>query len=81
MKKYYYVGVMANDINNNELKFVYELDRQNKIAKWGTFKELREQNKKPLKFSTKRSAEDLTLGLCMNFNLAFIIESLIDFNE
>ena len=81
MKKFYFVGVIPNDINNNDLKFVDSVDYATKTATWGTIKELRDKGKKPKKFMTKTSANDLAFGLCMNFNVAFVIDSLIDFSE
>lgn len=78
MKKYYYVGVMVNDIKNNDLKFVYKIDNTNKIAYWKTYKEMREDNEKPLLFKTKSLAEQITQALCMNFNLAIVITSYIE---
>lgn len=78
MKKYYYVGVISNNVEDNEMKFVYKLDKTNKIAYWKTYKEIREDNEKPLLFKTKKHAEQITQGLCMNFNLAMIITSYVE---
>lgn len=81
MKKFYFVGVIANEIDDNTLKFVDSVDYETKTATWGSIKALRDKGKKPKKFTTKTSATNLARGLCMNFNLAFVIESSIDFSE
>ena len=78
MKKYYYIGVMANDITNSDLKLVYKIDNESKIAYWGTYEEIREKGEKPLLFKTKTQAENITKCLCMNFNLAVMITSYIE---
>ena len=78
MKKYYYVGVMSNNVKNNEMKFVYKLDNTNKIAYWKTYKEMREDNERPLLFKTKTRAEEIAYYLCMNFNLAMVITSYVE---
>ena len=78
MKKYYYVGVLQNDIKNNDLKLVYKIDTISKIAYWGTYEEIRGKNEKPLLFKTKTQAERLANCLCMNFNLAIMITSYIE---
>ena len=78
MKKYYYIGVMVNDIKSNELKIVYKIDAVNKVACWGTYEEIREKGEKPLLFKTKTRAEEITKCLCMNFNLAIMITSFVE---
>lgn len=62
MKKYYYVGVMANSKKNDTLSFVYKIDYNNKTAFWKPYSEMQE-NEKPLLFKTKRDAEDVAFYL------------------
>jgi len=78
MKKNYYIGILNMDTKDDSIKFVYELDHETKIAKWGTYDEIRKLGKKPLKFKTKTSAENIQLGLCLNFIWAVIITTNVD---
>ena len=45
-------------IDDDSLKYVYKIDYDAGTAYFGTYKELREKNKKPKKFSLKY-AEDI----------------------
>lgn len=78
MKKNYYIGILDLSIENNEIQFVYELDYTTKVAKWGTYTELRKQGKKPLKFKSKKDAENIQFGLCLNFIWAVLITTNVD---
>lgn len=78
MKKNYYIGILDASIKDDTIKFVYELDHANKVAKWATFDEIRKQGKKPLKFKTKAQAENLQFGLCMNFYFAVLVTTCVD---
>ena len=60
-QNYYYVLVMTN----GGPVFVTSVDRVNKIAKWNA-------DEKPLEMG-KYWAEDLTMGLNLNWNLAYTI--------
>lgn len=78
MKKNYYVGILGNTIKDDTIKFVYEVDYQTQIAKWGTYEEIRKQGKAPLKFKTRKDAENIQFGLCLNFTWAVIITTNVD---
>ena len=60
-QNYYYVLVMTN----NGPVFVTKVNNANKTAEWNKLE-------KPKEF-TKFWAEDLTLGLNLNFNMAFTV--------
>ena len=60
-QNFYYVMVMTD----NGPAFVTEVDRINKVAMWN-------KTEKPLELS-KYWAEDLTLGLNLNWHLAYTI--------
>lgn len=77
MKKYYYVGVIANEVSNNDLKIVYDVDIVKNVAEWGTYEEIRAKKKQPKQF-TKSTAEEIAKGLCAHMFLAFVIESFIE---
>ena len=79
IKKYYYVGVIGRENKDDEIKYVYEIDYDSKIAKWATYSWLHENNKKPILFNTKSSAETMVQCLTMNFNFAVLITSYIKF--
>lgn len=58
---YWYVLVMTNE----GPKFVTEVNYMDKTAKW-------DKLEKPLEMS-KQSAQDLAVGLCLNFNMAYAV--------
>ena len=68
-QNYYYVLVMTN----NGAVFVTSIDYKNKMARW-------DKTEKPLEMGKYR-AEDLTLGLNLNFNLAFTVCSKFELDE
>ena len=78
MRKNYYVGILDISTKNDDIKFVYEVDYTTKIAKWDSYNNIRKQGKKPLKFKTKKQAEDIQFGLCLNFNWAVLITTNVD---
>ena len=78
MKKNYYVGVLDVFAKNDEIKFVYDVDHKTQIAKWGTYTEIRKQGKKPHKFKTKKDAETIQFGLCMNLNWAVLVVTNVE---
>jgi hypothetical protein len=78
MKKNYYIGILDAFVKDDTIKFVYEIDRENKVAKWATYQEIRAKGKKPLKFKTKKQAENLQFGLCMNLTWAVIVTTNVD---
>lgn len=78
MKKNYYIGVLDIFAKNDEIKFVYEVDYQTQTARWGTYTEIRKQGKTPYKFKTKKDAENIQFGLCLNFNWAVLVTTNVD---
>lgn len=68
-QNFYYTLVMTN----HGPVFVTEVDRTTKTARW-------EKDKKPLEMG-KYWAEDLTLGLNLNFNLAFTVCSKFELDN
>lgn len=76
MKKYYYIGIMDNNKQNDEVKYVYNMDTTNKIVEWKKYSEMKD-NERPLLF-TKTSAENIVHGLNCNFILAFVITTYIE---
>ena len=81
MKYYYYVGVMSMSVDDNSLKYVYKVDCDTSYvvtAYFGTYKELREKNEKPKKFSLKY-AKDLAKYLSASGYDAFVITTTADY--
>ena len=78
MKYYYYVGVMSMSINDDSLKYVYKIDYDAETAYFETYRELREKNEKPKKFSLKY-AEDIAKYLRANGYDAFVITTTADY--
>ena len=81
MKYYYYVGVMSMSVDDNSLKYVYKVDCDTSYvvtAYFGTYKELREKNEKPRKFSLKY-AKDLAKYLRVHGYDAFVITTTADY--
>jgi len=68
-QNFYYVMVMSQ----TGPVFVTYVDRLNKLAQWN-------KNEKPLEMG-KYWAEDLTLGLNLNFNLAFTVCSKFELDN
>lgn len=64
-KKYYYIQV----IDKNKIKFITEIDNENKMSYWENDKEFKI-------FETKSYADDIAMGLCLNGFYAFVVESL-----
>lgn len=81
MKYYYYVGVMSMSVDDNSLKYVYKVDCDTSYvvtAYFGTYKELREKNEKPKKFSLKH-AKDIAKYLSASGYDAFVITTTADY--
>ena len=78
MKYYYYVGVMSMSIDDDSLKYVYKIDYDAGTAYFETYKELREKNEKPKKFSLKY-AEDIAKYLRASGYDAFVITTTADY--
>ena len=66
------------DAKDDEIRYVYSLDWDTKTATWAAFSWLRENGKKPILWTNKKSAEDMARALCFNFNLAVVITSYIE---
>ena len=77
-KRYFYVGVISNNIDDNELKFVYKIDIKNHVAYYETQKNIRELEEKPIKFS-RIIAHLIADELCKNRHYAFVIDTTINF--
>ena len=65
-KYHYYVLVFSN----SGPVYVTSIDNKNQYAHW-------DKDKEPLEFSSSY-AEDLAMGLCLNFNSAVVIKSRIE---
>ena len=78
MRYYYYVGVMSMSIDDDSLKYVYKIDYDIGTAYFETYKELREKNEKPKKFSLKY-AEDIARYLRVHGYDAFVITTTADY--
>ena len=78
MKYYYYVGVMSMSIDDDSLKYVYKIDYDAGTAYFETYKELREKNEKPKKFSLKY-AEEMAKYLRASGYDAFVITTTADY--
>lgn len=78
MKKNYYIGILDPFAKSDEIKFVYEIDKQTQVAKWGSYTEIRKQGKRPLKFKTKTDAENIQYGLCLNLTWAVLVTTNVD---
>ena len=81
MKYYYYVGVMSMSVDDDSLKYVYKVDCDTSYvvtAYFGTYKELREKNEKPKKFSLKY-AKDIVKYLSASGYDAFVITTTADY--
>lgn len=81
MKYYYYVGVMSMSVDDDSLKYVYKVDCDTSYvvtAYFGTYKELREKNEKPKKFSLKH-AKDIAKYLSASGYDAFVITTTADY--
>ena len=81
MRYYYYVGVMSMSVDDDSLKYVYKVDCDTNYvvtAYFGTYKELREKNEKPKKFSLKY-AKDIVKYLSANGYDAFVITTTADY--
>ena len=68
-KKYNYILVQSGGV----AKFVTSIEPENKVCRW-------EKDKKPLALS-KEYAEQITLGLNLNFTPAFVITSFFKIEE
>ena len=62
MKKYYYVGIMSVDKNDDTMQFVYKLDFDTKTAYWKKYSNFK-NGEKPLLFHSKRDAENVAFWL------------------
>lgn len=81
MRYYYYVGVMSMSVDDDSLKYVYKIDYDTNYvmtAYFGTYKELREKNEKPRKFSLKY-AKDIARHLRVHGYDAFVITTTADY--
>ena len=81
MRYYYYVGVMSMSVDDDSLKYVYKVDCDTSYvvtAYFGTYKELREKNEKPKKFSLKH-AKDIAKYLSASGYDAFVITTTADY--
>ena len=81
MKYYYYVGVMSISVDDDSLKYVYKVDCDTSYvvtAYFGTYKELREKNEKPKKFSLK-CAKDIAKYISASGYDAFVITTTADY--
>ena len=78
MRYYYSVGVMSMSIDDDSLKYVYKIDYDAGTAYFGAYKELREKNEKPKKFSLKY-AEDIAKYLRASGYDAFVITTTADY--
>lgn len=81
MRYYYYVGVMSMSVDENSLKYVYKIDYDINYAMtsyFGTYKELRDKNEKPKKFSLKY-AKDIAKYLRASGYDAFVITTTADY--
>ena len=78
VKYYYYIGVMSMSIDDDSLKYVYKIDYDAGTAYFETYKELREKNEKPKKFSLKY-AEDIAKYLRASGYDAFVITTTADY--
>ena len=65
-------------IDNDSLKYVYKIDYDAETAYFETYKELREKNEKPKKFSLKY-AEDIAKYLRASGYDAFVITTTADY--
>ena len=65
-------------IDDDSLKYVYKIDYDAGTAYFETYKELREKNEKPKKFSLKY-AEDLAKYLRASGYDAFVITTTADY--
>lgn len=66
MKKYYYIGIMSIDKNDDTIQFVYKLDYDTKTAHWKKYSNFAD-NEKPLLFKSKKDAEEIAFmlfGVC-----------------
>lgn len=78
MKKYIYIGIMSNDVDNNDIKFVHKIQADGNIAYWKSWTELRDEKLEALKFKHISSAESIVEGLTLNGYVAFLIKSPIE---
>lgn len=78
MRYYYYVGVMSMCVDDDSLKYIYKIDYDAGTAYFETYKELREKNEKPKKFSLKY-AEDIAKYLRASGYDAFVITTTADY--
>lgn len=78
MRYYYYVGVMSMNIDDDSLKYVYKIDYDAGTAYFETYRELREKNEKPKKFSLKY-AKDLARYLRIDGYDAFVITTTANY--
>ena len=78
MRYYYYVGVMSMSVDDDSLRYVYKIDYDTGTAYFETYKELREKNEKPKKFSLKY-AEDIAKYLRASGYDAFVITTTADY--
>lgn len=77
MKKYYYIGVIQNNSENDTLSYVYKIE-DGECAYWKPYSELHKEGLKPKTF-TKTAAENIVHGLVCNYTIAFVITSYIEF--
>lgn len=78
MRYYYYVGVMSMSVDDDSLRYVYKIDYDTGTAYLETYRELREKNEKPKKFSLKY-AEDIAKYLRASGYDAFVITTTADY--
>ena len=67
-------------IDDDSLKYVYKIDYDAETAYFETYKELREKNEKPKKFSLKY-AEDIAKYLRASGYDAFVITTTADYRS
>ena len=77
-RKFYYVGVMANKIGDNTIRFVYKIDKENRVAYWKTWDEIRQEKLKGYKFTSMIDAEQVAQALCIHGYVAMAIRPIIE---
>ena len=62
MKKYYYIGILSANKNDDTIQFVYKLDYDTKTAFWKKYSNF-VNGEKPLLFTSKKDAEKIAFWL------------------
>lgn len=77
-RKFYYVGVMNNKVDDNTISFVYKIDRENRVAYWKTWDKIRQEKLKAYKFTSMIDAEQVAQALCLHGLIAMAIRPIIE---